>query len=66
MAASTIENQHHPPNCKDDPNFATVCSFLENFGDTCQIKFIPFDRLQTMLEDTNEGNELNERISIVL
>jgi len=54
MAAAS--DHQHVPNCLDDPNFATICSFLENFGDTCHIGLFPFDRLQKMLEDTNEGN----------
>lgn len=51
-----ISDQQRVPNCVDDPNFATICSFLENFGDACHIGLFPFDRLQKMLEDTNEGS----------
>jgi len=42
--------------CLDDPNFATICSFLEQFGPTCGVGKIPFQDLQVMLENTNEGN----------
>lgn len=41
--------------CLDDPNFATICSFLEKFGELVRLGELPFDELQAMLENTTEG-----------
>lgn len=51
---------NEPPasTCLNDPNFATICSFIQNFGEIIRIGRIPFDELQQMLENTADGKEI--------
>ena len=41
--------------CVSDPNFAVICSFLEQFGKTCGIEYPDIGSLQEMLDDSFEG-----------
>ncbi len=55
MAGAVTERDHSSAACSDDPNFATICSFIEKFGESCHIGLVPFDELQRMLENTTES-----------
>jgi remodeling and spacing factor 1 len=50
-----IQTDHLSSECLDDPNFAIICSFLENFGQHIRLGEFPYDELQMMLENTTEG-----------
>lgn len=41
--------------CLNDPNFAVICSFINNFGDKLILPEISFEELQESLEDTKAG-----------
>lgn len=56
QTANSFSGDHHPPvSCLDDPNFATICSFIQNFGEIVRIGHLPFDELQQWLENTSDG-----------
>lgn len=55
VAANSFGGENPPSSCLDDPNFATICSFMQNFGEIIRIVRIPFDDLQLMLENTADG-----------
>jgi len=54
-----IAEQQLSSECLDDPNFAIICSFLENFGQHIRLGEFPFDELQMMLENTTEGENFD-------
>lgn len=58
MAASSTSllspKDREPLKCVNDPNFAVICAFLEQFAATCAIEHPKFADLQAMLED-DEG-----------
>lgn len=60
MAAAAVDNRNssRPSACLDDPNFATICSFIDKFGQACNLGDLPFDYLQEMLENTDEGKKI--------
>lgn len=41
--------------CENDPNFASICGFLDQFGDLCDIVLPPIADLAAMLENVEEG-----------
>lgn len=55
IAANTFGVDLAQGSCVDDPNFATICSFLQNFGELIRVGSLPFDDLQQMLESTGDG-----------
>ena len=42
--------------CTNYPDFAVICSFIENFGDKLNTNFPNIGELQKLLEDTENGN----------
>lgn len=48
-----------PLKCVNDPNFAVICAFLEQFGVLCAIEHPNFDALQTQLENDEQGSYIN-------
>merc|ERR1719150_1255690 len=42
--------------CKNDPNFAVVCSFLDQFGETLGLPCPSILDLETMLEQPGQAN----------
>jgi hypothetical protein len=41
--------------CDNDPNFASICSFLDQFGELCDIVSPSIADLACMLEDCENG-----------
>ncbi|XP_013786353.1 remodeling and spacing factor 1-like isoform X2 [Limulus polyphemus] len=51
--------------CHNNPNFAVICSFIIQFGETCGIN-LTIERLQEMLEDTKTLHEELRELHIKL
>ncbi|CAG0904811.1 unnamed protein product, partial [Darwinula stevensoni] len=56
--ASVGLNPPPPELCENDPNFAVICSFLDQFGEACGIDYPAIDELSLMLQDTNDVSPL--------
>ena len=41
--------------CSNIPDFAVICSFIEQFGELLNVSFPNLDELQQILEDTEAG-----------
>lgn len=52
MAAA---NDAIPDSCTNNPDFAVICSFFEQFGDKTGLLFPSFQDLQHMIENDDEG-----------
>jgi hypothetical protein len=52
--------------CINDPDFAVVCSFFENFSSLCGVQAPSFLDLQQMLEDTQFSKFWNARYTLPL
>ena len=44
--------------CHGNPNFAVICSFLQQHGGLLGVEEIAFDDLEHYLEDTKRGNSI--------
>lgn len=64
-AALLSPKDREPLKCVNDPNFAVICSFLEQFAGLCAIDHPNFSSLQDMLENDEEGASLNGQTKIV-
>lgn len=51
---SAIENDL----CRDDPNYAVICSFLQHYADILKIINPTFKRLQEMIESKSDGKRM--------
>lgn len=43
--------------CTNDPNFAVICSFLKVFGELYSIEVPSLQKLQELIENTQEGKQ---------
>lgn len=44
--------------CTNYPDFAVVCSFIENFSDKLKLNLPNIEELQILLEDTENGRDI--------
>ncbi len=50
MAEKESEKEIHK-----DPNFAVICSFIGRYGELLGLPQLPFDQLQSHIENTRRG-----------
>ena len=48
--ASDVDNV-----CVSDPNYAAICSFIDQFGELLGLEDVSFRDIQCFLEDSNRG-----------
>lgn len=57
VVISDLYNDGPSTYCNNNPNFATICSFIEHFGELLGIQNILFNELEKMIENSFNGKK---------